>query len=225
MNWERFKELNVWAEYVRSIHVQLVTPGSRSVDPRVHESDGSPRSVMLLLGREQTDKRPSCPKYAEEESVWRPFTKFDLPGKVIGAEWDSSSPLDENIWRYQRSKYFTRQTYEILSATGIFLMPSDMINNTSNQVYFLVMVAVFRVQYSLSIIPVVWGWYAVVRSLWKPIITDRSLNSSLSKWLPRSEITCNGTPKHETHVFKHANAMVIAEVSCKGVSSTRLVAL
>ena len=117
LKWERFKELNVWAEYVRLIHVQLGTPGSISVDPRVHESDCSPRGVMLLLGRERMDKRPSCSKDLEEESVWRAFTKFDLPGKVIWAEWDSSSPLGENIWRDQWSKYFTRQTYEILSAT------------------------------------------------------------------------------------------------------------
>ena len=38
-------------------------------------------------------------------------------------------------------------------------------------------------------------------------------------------MTCNGTPKRETHVFKNANAMKVAEVSCKGVASTFLVAL
>ena len=77
---------------------------SISEDPRVHESDGFPRGVILLVGRERTDKRPSCSKDAEEESIWQAFTKFDLPQKVIWAEWDLSSLLDENIWRDQRSK-------------------------------------------------------------------------------------------------------------------------
>ena len=64
-----------------------------------------------------------------------------------------------------------------------------------------------------------------MRSLWNPIIVDRSLNSSLSNWLPRSVTTCNGTPKREIHVFRKANAMVEADVFCKGVASTHLVAL
>ena len=92
------------AELIRLNHIQQGTPGSRYVDSRVHESDGSPHGVVLLLGRERTDKRPSCSKNSEEVIVWRAFTEFDLPGKVIRAEWDSSSPLGENIWRDQRSK-------------------------------------------------------------------------------------------------------------------------
>ena len=92
------------AELIRLIHFQLGSPGSRSVDLRVHESDGSPHGVMLLLGRERTDKRPSNSKDAEEEIVWRASTESDLPGKVIQAEWDLSSPLGKNIWRDQRSK-------------------------------------------------------------------------------------------------------------------------
>ena len=91
-------------ELIRLIHVQLGTPGSRSVNSRVYESKGSPRSVVLLLGRERTDIRPSCSKNAEEEVVWQAFTEFDMPEKVIRAEWDSSSPSGENIWRDQRSK-------------------------------------------------------------------------------------------------------------------------
>ena len=92
------------AELFRLIHIQLGTPGCRRVDSRVHESDSSPHGVVLLLGRERTDKRPSCSKDAEEEVVWRAFTEFDLPGKVFRAEWDSSSLLGENIWRDKRSK-------------------------------------------------------------------------------------------------------------------------
>ena len=92
------------AELIRLIHVQMGTPGSGSVDSRVHELDGSPHGVMLLLGREQTDIRPFCSKDVEEEVVWRAFTKFDLPRKVIRAERDSLSLLGENIWRDQRSK-------------------------------------------------------------------------------------------------------------------------
>ena len=56
-----------------------------------------------------------------------------------------------------------------------------------------------------------------MRSQWNPIIVDRSLNSLLSNWLPRSVTMCNGTPKQEIHVFKKANVMVEADVFCKGV--------
>ena len=72
---------------------------------------------MLLLGREWIDKCLSCSKDAKEESIWRAFTKFNLPRKVVRVKWYSSSPLSENIWQDQQSKYFTHQTYEILSAT------------------------------------------------------------------------------------------------------------
>ena len=92
------------AELIRLIRIQLGTLGSRRVDSRVHELDGSPHGVLLLLGRERTDKRPSCSKDAQEEVVWRAFTEFDMSGKVIRAEWDSSSSLGENIWRDKRSK-------------------------------------------------------------------------------------------------------------------------
>ena len=54
---------------------------------------------------------------------------------------------------------------------------------------------------------------------------DRSLNSSLSNWLPRSVTTCREIPKRETHIFRNANDMVVAEVSCKDVASTHLVVL
>ena len=87
------------------------------------------------------------------------------------------------------------------------------------------MIAVFRVRCNLSIIPFVLRWYAVVRSLLDPIIVDRSLNSSLSDWLPRSVTMCNGTPKREIHVFRKANTMVEAEVFRKGVASICLVAV
>ena len=64
-----------------------------------------------------------------------------------------------------------------------------------------------------------------MRSLWKPIIMDRSLNSSLSNWLSRSVTTCRGTPNRETHMFRNTNAIVVAEVSCKGMASPNLVAI
>ena len=105
----------------------------------------------------------------------------------------------------------------------IFLISSDIIGNASNQLWFLVTIAVFSVRSSLPIIPFVWGWYTIVRSLWKPIIADRSLNSSLSNWFPRSVTMCNGTPKRESHVFWKTNAMVVEEVSCKCETSTHFV--
>ena len=95
------------AELIRLIPVQLGTPGSRSIDSRVHESDGSP----LLLGTERTDKRPSCSKDSQKEVVWRAFNEFDLPRKVIRAEWDSSSPL--------LGKYMTRPTVKIIYTPNI----------------------------------------------------------------------------------------------------------
>ena len=80
------------AELIRLIHIQLGTLGSWSVDPRVHELDGSSHGGELLLIQERTEIRPSCSKDFEEEVVCRAFTEFDMPGKVIRAEWDSSSP-------------------------------------------------------------------------------------------------------------------------------------
>ena len=81
--WSRNEvaELSV-AELIRLIHIQLGTLGSRRVDSKVPEIDGSPHGEMLLFGRERTDKCPSSSKDAEEEVVWRAFTELDLPGKV-----------------------------------------------------------------------------------------------------------------------------------------------
>ena len=94
---------------------------------------------------------------------------------------------------------------------GIFLIPRNMTGNALKQLNFLIMITVFRVWYSLSIIPLVWEWYAVVWSPLKPIIVDRSLNSSLSNWLLWSVTIRNGTSKWATCVFKNANAMVVRE--------------
>ena len=93
------------AELTRLIRIQRWNPGSRSVDPK-----GSwtrrlyPHSSELLMIKEQTEIRPSSSKDFEEEVVWRAFTEFDMPGKVLRTEWDSSSPMGEIIWRDQRSK-------------------------------------------------------------------------------------------------------------------------
>ena len=85
------------AESIRLIHFQMGSPWFRSVDPKVHESDGSPHDGELLLVNEWTEICLSCLKDFEEEVVWQAFTKFDMLGKVIRAEWDSSSPLGEII--------------------------------------------------------------------------------------------------------------------------------
>ena len=71
---------------------------SRRVDSKVHELDGSPHGVVILLiRREQTEKRLSCSKDSEEEKVWRAFTALDLPGKSVWVEWDKSPSLGENM--------------------------------------------------------------------------------------------------------------------------------
>ena len=49
--------------------------------------------VFVAAGKERTEIRLSCLKDFEEELIWRDLTEFDMPGKVIRAEWDSSSPL------------------------------------------------------------------------------------------------------------------------------------
>ena len=85
-------------ELIRLVHLQLGTPGSNRVDSkgpltrRLYLHGGE-----LLLIKEQTETRPSSLKDFEEEVVWWAFTKFDMSRKVIWAEWDSSSPLGENI--------------------------------------------------------------------------------------------------------------------------------
>ena len=73
-------------------------PSSWRLDSRVHKPDGSPPDVTTLPPRrERTEIRLSRSQDFEEEKVWRAFTEFDLPGKVIRAEWDPSSSLDENM--------------------------------------------------------------------------------------------------------------------------------
>ena len=91
-------------ELIRLIRIQRWNPGSRSVDPKVHELDGSSHGGELLLIQERTEILPSCQKDFEEEIVWWAFTEFNMPGKVIRVEWDLSSPLGEIIRRDQRSK-------------------------------------------------------------------------------------------------------------------------
>ena len=60
---------------------------------------------------------PSCLKDFEEV-VWRAFTEFDMPEKVIRDEWDSSSLLGDiydetngqnNLWA-KHTKFFLLQT-------------------------------------------------------------------------------------------------------------------
>ena len=81
------------AELIRLVHLQLGTPGSKRVDPKVPESYCSPHGGELLLVKERTEIHLSCLKDFEEGVVWQAFTEFDMPEKVIRAEWDSSSPL------------------------------------------------------------------------------------------------------------------------------------
>ena len=96
------------------IHLQLGTPGYRSVDARVHELDGFPHGSELLLVKERTEIRLSCLKDAEEVVVWRAFTVFDMLGKVVRAEWDSSFSLvkiyvetnGQNNLRAKHTKFF-----------------------------------------------------------------------------------------------------------------------
>ena len=68
----------------------------------------------MLLVKERTEIRPSCLKDFEEEVVLQVFTEFDMPGKVIRAEWDLSSPLvkiyddtnGQNNLRAKHTKFF-----------------------------------------------------------------------------------------------------------------------
>ena len=46
-----------------------------------------PHGGELLLIKEWTEIRPSSSKDFEEEVVWRAFTKFDMPRKVIRGDW------------------------------------------------------------------------------------------------------------------------------------------
>ena len=50
------------AELIRLIRIQRWNPGSRSIDPKVHELDGSSHGGLLLLIQEWTEIRPSCLK-------------------------------------------------------------------------------------------------------------------------------------------------------------------
>ena len=60
---------------------------SRRVDSKAHKLDGFPDGVViLLLGREQTERRPSCSKDYEKEKVWQTFTIFMLPEKNARVE-------------------------------------------------------------------------------------------------------------------------------------------
>ena len=93
------------AELIRLVHLQLGTPESKGVDPKGPWTRRLyPHGGELLLIRERTGIRPFCLKDIEEEVVWRAFIEFDMPRKVIRAEWDSSSSLSEIIWWDQRSK-------------------------------------------------------------------------------------------------------------------------
>ena len=73
-----------------------------------------PHGVMLPAGKERTEIRPSCLKVADEEIVWWAFMEFDMPGKVIRAEWDSPFPLmkiydetnGQNNLRAKHTKFF-----------------------------------------------------------------------------------------------------------------------
>ena len=53
------------AELIRLIRIQPWNPGSRSVDPKVHELDGSSHGGELLLIQERAEIRP----------VWRILRK------------------------------------------------------------------------------------------------------------------------------------------------------
>ena len=69
---------------------------------------------MLQLGKERTEMRLSCSKDFEAG-----FTEFDMPGKVVWAEWDPSSSLvkiydetnGQNCLRAKHTKFFLLQIY------------------------------------------------------------------------------------------------------------------
>ena len=80
--------------------------GMNSLLPWIHKSDDAlliVLKVILLLERGLKD-RPSCSRDSEEEIVWWAFTTFELPRKMVWAEWDKSSSIGENMWRDQQSK-------------------------------------------------------------------------------------------------------------------------
>ena len=78
------KELTLFKRYVRMCICAGLTIGSES--------------ALFMRSQQPTHHQnplecSSSSKDFEEEVVWRTFTEFDMPGKVIRAEWDSSSPL------------------------------------------------------------------------------------------------------------------------------------
>ena len=81
-------------ELICLIHFQLGIPTSQSVDPKGPWGRRLyPHGGELLLIKDETEIGPSSSKDFEEVIVWWAFTEFDMPGKVIRAEWDLSSSL------------------------------------------------------------------------------------------------------------------------------------
>ena len=106
------------AELIGLVHLQLGTPRSKRVDPKgLWTRRLYPHSDELLLIKEGTEIRLSCSKDFEEEIVWWAFIEFDMPGKVIRAEWDSSSSLvkiydetySQSNLRAKHTKFFLLQ--------------------------------------------------------------------------------------------------------------------
>ena len=72
------------AELIHLVHLQLGTPGSWSVDPKVHELDSSSYGGELLLIQEWTEIHLSCLKDFEEEVVCKLPPNLICPGKSSG---------------------------------------------------------------------------------------------------------------------------------------------
>lgn len=79
------------------------------------------------------------------------------------------------------------------------------------------------VLWSLSTIPLLCGWYAVVLLLQKPQNLDSSWKSLDSNCLPWSVTMVSGTPYLHTQSRYNACATFSAVISCNGVTSIQLV--
>ena len=121
-----FKVVQEWSCWIvrgginSSNSYSTLTSGSKKGDPKGPWTRRLyPHGGESLLIEERTEIRLSSSKDFEEEVVWWAFTEFDMPGKVIRVEWDSSSSLviiydetnGQNNLRAKHTKFFLLQIF------------------------------------------------------------------------------------------------------------------
>ena len=89
----------------------------------------SPHGDAICCWREREDKSVLLENMLRKRKFRALSPPFILPEKIIRAEWDKSSPLDENMRRDHNGQINLRakQKFEILSAAGSF--PTGLTNN------------------------------------------------------------------------------------------------